>query len=136
MIMEDEIFGNLKLDDSGAWSGVMTLANGETAKFDVGEAAGAPLTEAARNSIRFVMKNEPLMRLKIAAAMTELYEDWNDNETTTPEELARRYNLDTVTFWEDGGGQLYYTAGDIYAGHWVCVMFDENGDLDEPELAG
>lgn len=65
--MEDELSGNVTWDKDSRWRGVMTLANGKTAAFEIdGYEPVESITEAARNTLNFLMANEPLIRHKIA----------------------------------------------------------------------
>lgn len=117
--------------------GQMPLANGKTARLEIDFPDDEPLPEVILNSVQFIVANEPQIRLKIAASMTELYKDWNDNETVTPEQLAQRIHLIDVSFYEDGDGQLTYEPeGDMFADHCICAWFDANGEIDEPGLEG
>jgi hypothetical protein len=136
--MEDELFGNLKWDEgSYLKSGVMTTANGRTVKFTVDVDEDWSLTEATRDSMKFMIANETLMRRKVAAAMTELYAEWSDGKTITPNELALRIELKDISFLEEGGGELYYYPdGNMFGGHWICAWFDANGEIEEPSLEG
>ena len=55
----------------------------------------------------------------------------------TPEELAQKINLNNVTIFDEGGGELFYEAdGDLFAGHWVQVPIDAHGEIGEPEIHG
>lgn len=116
----------------------MTLANGKTASFEIdGYEPLEAITEAARNTLKFLIENEPLIRLKVAASMCELYKDWNDGNTITPEELAQRINLDSVTIFDEGSGNLLYEPeGNMFTDHWIQVWMDANGEIDEPGLEG
>jgi hypothetical protein len=118
--------------------GIITLANGRTVAFEIdGDEPLEAITEAARNTLEFLIQNEPLIRHKIAASMCELYKDWNDGNTITPEELAQKINLDSVTIFDEGGGNLLYEPeGDMFTDHWIQVWMDANGEIDEPGLEG
>jgi len=136
--MADELFGNIMWDDGRRLSsGIMTLATGETVRFTLdGYGPVESVTEAARNTINFIVANEPLVRHKIAVSLLGLYREWNDGKTIPPEELGRKLNLKEIAFLDEGGGELCYTAGDLFTGHWVCVQFDASGEIGEPELEG
>ena len=135
--MEDELFSGLTWDEklhtrSGKW----TLANGEIAVFHF-DGKDEPISEAERNTVKFVMANEPRIRHKIAASMTELYQEWNDGETMTPEGLAQMIYLTDLSVWEDGSGELYYeTVGELFTDHTICAFIDASGEVGEPELEG
>ena len=116
-------------------SGTLSLADGGTVKFEV-DGLDELITPAAWNAIDFMAANEPLMRHKVAVSMMEHCPDWIDDDITTPEEVARKISPAHVTFMTEGGGQLCYEAEDMLAGHWVCVFFDANYEIDEPELEG
>jgi hypothetical protein len=48
MIMGGELFGNVTWDEDSRWSGIMMLANGKTAAFEIdGDEPVESLTEAA-----------------------------------------------------------------------------------------
>jgi len=133
--MED-INSNVTWDEAKR-VGKMTLSDGKTAKLEIDFPDDEPLPEVILNSVQFVIANEPQIRHKVAASMTELYKDWNDNETITPEQLAQRIHLIDVSFYEDGGGSLTYKPeGDIFTDHCIFTMFDANGEIDEPGLEG
>jgi hypothetical protein len=134
--METEPSSNVMWDENKR-DGKMTLANGKTASLEIDFPEDEPLPEVILNSVQFVTGNEPQIRHKIAAQMTELYKDWNDNETITPEQLAQRIHLIDVSFYEDGGGQLTYEPeGFIFTDHCICAAFVANGEIDEPSLEG
>jgi hypothetical protein len=136
MNMQDESFSNVTWDENKR-TGKMTLANGKTANLEIDFSDDEPLPEVILNSVQFVIANEPQIRYKIAASMTELYKDWNDNETITPEQLAQKIHLTNVDFYDDGCGQLSYEPeGNIFTDHCICVPFDANGEIDEPSLEG
>ncbi len=137
--MEDELFGKVTWDKDSRWSGIMTLADGKAAVFEIdGYEPVESMPEAARNTLKFLIANEPLIRHNIAVSMRKLYnETWLYEDTITHEELARKINLDSVTIWDEGGGELLYEADDnLFAGHYIQVPIDENGEIGEPELEG
>ncbi len=137
--MEDEFFGKVTWDKDSRWSGIMTLADGKTAVFEIdGFEPVESLPEAARNTLRYLIANEPLIRHKIAVSMRQVYNDtWLYESTITPEELAQRINLDSVTIFDEGGGQLLYEADDnLFTDHCIQVLIDANGEIGEPELEG
>ena len=137
--MEDEFFGNVTWDKDSQWSGTMILANGKTAAFEIdGFEPVESITEAARNTLKFLIANEPLIRHEIAVSMRKVYsEGWLYENTLTPEELAQKINLNNVTIFDEGGGELFYEADeDLFAGHWVQVPIDAHGEIGEPEIHG
>ena len=139
-VMEDELFGHLTWGEKyGGWRGVVTMANGKTATVTIdGVEAEESITEAARNTFKFLTANEPLIRNKIAVSMSELYNGtWGGDDTITPEEMAQRISLADVSFYEEGGGELYYKADDdLFTDHTICAPIDANGEIGEPELVG
>lgn len=135
--MEKELLGNITWDDE--WSGKMTLPNGEIAEFSIEVyEPGDAVIKAARNTLKFLITNETLIRHKIAVSMRELYnESWLDENTMTAEELAQSITLHSVQVWEDGGNLSYTTDDpDLFAGHWIQVLFDANGEIGKPEIEG
>jgi hypothetical protein len=139
MIMEDELSGNVTWDKDSQWSGTMILANGKTAAFEIdGYEPVESITEAARNTLKFLIANEPLIRHIMAVSMRKLYkEGWLYENTLTPEELAQKINLNNVTIFDEGGGELFYEADeDLFAGHWVQVPIGADGEIGEPEIHG
>lgn len=137
--MGDEPSGNVTWDKGSWWSGIITLADGKTATFEIdGDESVEAITEAARNTLNFLVANEPLIRHRIAVSMRKLYnETWLDENTLTPEELAQKINLNNVSIFDEGGGELSYNADeDLFAGHWVQVQIDAHGEIGEPEIEG
>jgi hypothetical protein len=139
-IMEDEIFGALTWDeDHRWWRGIMTLANGKTVAFTIdGDKTDESIPEATRNTVKFLLANEPRISDKIAVSMSEFYNGtWGDGDTMTPEEMAQRITLTEVSFYDEGGGELFYAAvDDLFTDHTICASIDVNGEISEPELAG
>ncbi len=137
--MEDEFFGSVTWDANTQFSGKITLANGKTATFDIdGFEPVESLTEAARNTLKFLIANDPLIRHNIAVSMRKLYnETWLYENTLTFEELAQKINLKHAAIYDEGDGELSYTADDdLFAGHWIQVPIDANGEIGEPDLWG
>lgn len=139
-IMEDEFFGNLTWGEKyHGWRGIMTLADGKTSALVIdGVKTDESIPEVVRNTAQFLIANEPLIRDKIAVSMSEFYNGtWGDGDTITPEELAQRIALTSVSFYEEGGGELYYEAADgLFTDHTICASLDANGEIGEPELEG
>lgn len=139
-VMEDELFGNLTWGEKyGGWRGMVTMANGKAATFTIdGVETEESITEAARNTFKFLIANEPLIRDKIAVSMSEFYNGtWGDGDAITPQELAQRISLTDVSFYEEGDGELYYKADDdLFTDHTICACIDANGEIGEPQLEG
>jgi hypothetical protein len=132
----DELISNV-IWDKDKRSGKMILANGKTATLEIDVGNDEPIPESTLNSVKFVLENEPQIRHKIAASVMANYKDWCDDDITTPEELAQKINLADVTFWDDGGGSLYYyPERDMFTGHSICAFFEANGVIGEAEMAG
>lgn len=137
--MEDELSGNVTWDKDSRWSGTISLADGKTATFEIdGFEPIETLTEASLNTLKFLIANEPQLRHKVSVAMREHYNDtWLYENPITPDELAQRINLHSARILDEGDGDLIYTAGvDLFAGHWIQVPIDANGEIGEPELEG
>lgn len=138
MNIEDDLLENIEWDKDKPWSGIITLANGKTARveLDVDETD----EPAARNTLKFLIANEAQIRHKIAISLFKHLKDWIPDYITVPEQLAQRINLSDILFGEGGGGQLYFYAnGDdnLFTSHAICVWFDADGEIDdEVELAG
>jgi hypothetical protein len=139
-IMEDELFGKLTWDEAHrGWRGIMVMANGRTSAFTIDAAkTDEPILEEVRNIAKFLMANEPLIRDKIAASMSEFYNGtWGNGDTITPEEMTQRIALTDVSFYGEDGGELYYEADDeLFTDHAICASIDANGEIGEPEIAG
>lgn len=138
--MEDALFGKLTWDEKyRGWRGTLTMANGKTAVVTIdGVKTDESIPEEARNTAKFLIANAPLIDDKIAASTSELYNGtWGDGDTMTPEEMARRIRLTEVSFYDEGGAELYYHAyDDLFTDHSICASLDANGELSEPDLAG
>lgn len=140
-IMEDELFGTLMWDEEHqlGWRGMMTLANGKTSAFTIdGAKTDESIPEAVRNTFKFLIANAPLIHDKIAVSMSEFYNGtWGGGDTITPVEMAQRINLTDVSFYEEGGAELYYKAEDeLFTDHTICAPLEANGEIGEPDLAG
>ena len=139
-IMADELLGDLTWEeDYHWWQGTMTMADGKTAVLRIdGLKTDASVPETVRNSVKFLIANEPQIRHKIAVSMSVVYNGpWSGGDTITPEELARRISLTEVSFYDEGGGELYYEAEDgLFTDHTICASIAANGEIGEPDLAG
>jgi hypothetical protein len=140
-IMEDEYFGKLTMDENfNWWRGTMTLANGKTFSLTIdGLKTDEAIAEEVRNTAKFLIANEPLIRGKIAVSMSEFLHNgtWGDGHTITPEELAQRITLTGVAFYDEGEGELFYEAPDgLFTDHTICTPIDANGEIGEPALEG
>ncbi len=140
-ILEDEFFGTLTWDEEHqlGWRGIMTLANGKTSAFIIdGTKTDESIPEVVRNTAQFLIANAQLIHDKIAVSMSEIYNGtWGGGDTITPEEMAQRINLRDVSFYDEGGAELYYEADDeLFTDHMICAYLDENGEISEPDLAG
>jgi hypothetical protein len=70
MTMEDEVLGNVKGNEGSQWSGIMTLADRKTVAFEIdGFEQLESITDAALNTLKYLIANEPLIRHKIAVSM-------------------------------------------------------------------
>jgi hypothetical protein len=139
--MEDEFFGTLTWDEDYplGWRGILTLADGKTSAFTIdGAKTDESIPEEVRKLAKFLIANEPLIRDKIAVSMSGIYNGaWSGDDTITPEEMAQRINLTDVSFYEEGGGELYYYADDyLFTDHAICASIDANGEVSEPDLEG
>lgn len=139
-VMEDEFFGRLTWEeDYHAWRATMTMTDGKTSSLTIdGVETDEAIPEEVRNTAKFLIANEPLIRDKIAAYMSEVYNGtWGGGDTITPEEMAQRISLAAVAFYDEGEGELFYEAdGNLFTDHAICVPIDANGEIGEPDLAG
>lgn len=140
-VLEDELFGALTWDEEHqlGWRGIMTLANGKTSAFMIdGAKTDESIPEAVRNTFKFLRANSSVIHDKIAVSTSEIYNGtWGDGDTMTPVEMAQRINLRDVSFYDEGGAELYYQADDeLFTDHMICAYLDEHGEISEPDLAG
>jgi len=139
-VMEDELFGKLTWDERyHGWRGHMSLANGKTARFTIdGLKTDTSFPEAVRETFKYLLANEPLVHDKIAVGASEIYNGtWGDGDTMTPAEMVQRISLAEVSFYDEGGGELYYEAyDDLFTDHSICASFSANGEIGEPDLWG
>ena len=137
--MKDELFDNITWDENSQWGGTMTLADGKTVEFEIdGLEPVETIPEAALNTLKFLIANEPLIRHNIAVSMRKEYNDtWLFENTITPEELAQKISLNYVSIWDEGGGNLLYETDDnLFTDHCIQVLIDTNGEIGTPELEG
>jgi hypothetical protein len=138
--MEDEFNGSVTWDKNPQPSGIMTFANGKTAAFDIDgfDPSEERITEAARNTLKFLIANESLIRHKVAVSVTEYFKDtWLSEDPITPEELAQRITLVWVSIYDEGGGNLVYEADDdLFTDHCIEILMDADGEIGEPSLEG
>jgi hypothetical protein len=135
MIMKNDRFSEIIWDEKRPFDGTIDSAEGKTVKVSLD--ADENEEEAARNVFNLLMENETQIRQQVAASMFVRFNDWIGDVVLTPEELAQKIALTDVMLWGIDGGQLYYEAeGDLFTDHTICVFFDADGKLDEPDLEG
>ena len=116
----------------------MSLSNGKTAKISIdAEDQESSISEAVKNTFNFLRENENVIREQIAIKMSKLYnETWGDGDTVAPQDVMQRISLRNISFMDEGDGELFYSDGNLFAGHSICVFIEPNGEVDEPYLAG
>lgn len=146
----DDVLGNLTYDEQlEGWEG--TFGTPEVSLWlsgAEGDGAGQDRLPVYRDAFVRLRRDEPGLRRQMAEQLTELAEEWrepeedegdddgDDGQPVTPESFLERIALTHVALYADGSAELYYSDGNLFAGHVIIGSVDENGQLTEAGIAG
>jgi hypothetical protein len=98
------------------------------------------LLESGVGMLAWARETEHDCRERIADELLELYNDsWAPEDSTSPmnrAEFMKRLVPSSLVRDIDGSGFFYWLDGDLFAGHWIEVRFDEGYAISEIGLAG
>ena len=146
----DDVLGDLTYDEQlEGWEGTFGTPGVSLSLSDAeGDGAWQDRLPVYRDAFLRLRRDEPGLRRHIAEQLTDLAEDWrepeddaedddgNDGQPITPESFLERIALTNVTLYADGSAELYYSDGDLFAGHVIIGSVDENGQLTDASIAG
>ncbi len=107
--------------------------------------AGISPSEAlsrSRDACDQIRVREPEYRRKIAQSLLSLCNDnWREGAPLDVAGFMQRISLSDVQlcpadFDADGSATLYYSDGDLFAGHWIEVFLTADFNYDKSQLAG
>ncbi|MHA0035264.1 DUF2262 domain-containing protein [Deinococcus sp. PESE-13] len=146
----DDVLGDLTYDEQlEGWEG--TFGTPEVSLWlsgAEGDGAGQDRLPVYRDAFLRLRRDEPGLRRHIAEQLTDLAEDWrepeddaedddgNDGQPITPESFLERIALTNVTLYADGSAELFYSDGDLFAGHVIIGSVDRNSQLTDASIAG
>lgn len=145
---QDAVLGELTYDDRlSRWDGhsaALGVPFSLSAHTFADSGAGLPGDEAALEVYRAAFlrleKGEGELRCQVAEAMTELAEEWRDPDEdplpVTPERFLERMKLESLSIYADGDAELFYSDGDLFAGHVIIAAVNPDGTLRDATIAG
>lgn len=106
---------------------------------ETANSAMATLLKYAKDKQGFDQKNREFA----AKELLDLANDWlEDNEDEDkPDKITKEMFIDNIKMSElcispDGSITLFYDDGDMFWGHTIQIIIDENGNYDSADIAG
>lgn len=129
-------------DDREQWEAAIELLPG--LKVDISlspDGKGDEETIASGQAfIEWIKSHEQEAREYAAREMTELAEDWRDEDEEpdeiTPESFANRITLEAISMGAGGEATLWYDDGNLFAGHVVVVSVSPSREFTDAEMMG
>lgn len=97
------------------------------------------LNNRLNQAISWISENFNTIKKYCADSLLEDKNDgWADTEEekVTEEEFKDRLQLDTIKIESDGGLEIVFQDGDLFAGHWVVVKTDPEYRFDYADIEG
>ena len=129
-------------DDMTVWQGKVLLAPEQIVSImlEPQESDGDQTIARGEALIQWVKGNEADARAYAADEMTDLAEDWRDEDEEadeiTPEAFADRITLSEISLGSDGSAMLWYNDDNIFAGHVVVVSVNADRQFTEAQMMG
>lgn len=146
-IIQDSVLGELTFDDRlSRWDGVaaglgvpFSLSAHTFAESGRGLTEDAATLEKYRMAFLRLQRDEPILRAQMAERMLPLAEEWREDEAAGPmtaQQFLERVRLESFSIYEDGDAELFYNDGDLFAGHLIIAVMNQDGTLGETSIAG
>lgn len=139
--ISDEVFGELKWDDeSGEWIGKVEFVPGHfvTVSFYLDDDPIDIALEKAASTFAVLKNDEEGYRLATADKLLDLHnESWNRGSRIDRKTFAGRIRLESICFYpDDYGTELSYNDGDLFWGHSIIVEVNDEGVIEDADIAG
>ena len=140
--IDDPVLGRLTWNAKYEWY-EGELARGGSAVSISLDAGGEPEPAAALRRARAVAaeldRHAAAAQDYAAAELLDLKtENWLDDDepAVTAEEFRRRMTLESIAFSPDRTVTFYHNDGDLFAGHAIQVVMDEEGRFVDADIPG
>lgn len=149
--IEDEVLGRFTLDRTYGWfeGNIDWLGNEISVQLNVDEDNDST-AKCAFDVLKRVSSDmqgwDERIRKYAAAELTELANDWNEEENEdendgasekiTEEDFAKRIDICSLDFHADGSFEITFNDDDMFFGHWVVVYVDEHGAFESADMEG
>ena len=138
--IEDKLFGTLSYDASVRWyRAQVEFSPGRRVELSISVEGVDPdaAVEQAHQIFPRVQSQGAALRRAAAQEKLALYNDhWSQGERIDADEFARRITLSSITIHPEGEVELWYSDGDLFAGHWIAVSTDSELQFQHVEPAG
>ena len=129
-------------DDLSVWQGGILFAPDQKISVMLETLEADPQNTIACGEawITWAKKHEADIRAYAAHQMTDLAEDWRDDDEEpdeiTPETFAARIRLSEWSMGADGSAQFWYDDDEIFAGHVVVVSVSSAREFTYAQMMG
>jgi hypothetical protein len=145
MATSHEFFGVMELDEQNRiYRASIDFALGHKVSVTIDWMGISPIEalKRSRDIYDMIRVREPEYRNKIAQSLLRLYNDnWRNGEMLDTDGFMRRIsllnvNISPADFGVESCVTLYYTDGDLFAGHYIEVALDAALNYIKSQLAG
>src|SRR5262249_26778923 len=97
----------------------------------------ATALKAARRAWDEIREEEIDLRRSAADELLDLHnQEWNDGLPIDAEEFSERMTLESITFFPDGGADLFYHDGGLFGGNTIILGVLADGSFGGATIAG
>gem|GEM_PF-3589668 len=135
----DKVFGALVWESEyNWWSSTVEITPGRRVKIGVCGKRDNPAKVIGQAKILFltIRGNERELREFAAIKLLDLSQEWNEGPEITRSDFIKKISIEAVTFYEEGGAEVYYNDGELFAGHTIIVRVAKDGKLKDALLGG
>lgn len=144
---QDGVLGQLTYDDRlSRWDGAsavlgvpFSLSAHTFAESERGLPEDAVTLERYRMAFLRLERDESALRQQMAERMLPLAQEWQEDDGAVPmtaPQLLQQVTLESFSIYEDGDAELFYNDGDLFGGHVIIAVMNEDGTLGNTSIAG
>ena len=134
----DDDFGEVAWESEPCtWIGSFNIGANPAELRIAGSRRFMEVSDSARETFLRLRSSEIAAREYASGKLLRLYnEDWSSAPPIDDHTFAQRMTLEAVAIHEDGSATFSYRDGDLFAGHYIIVRADQNGDFLDANLCG
>ena len=143
--IDDKELGKFTLNRKYSWfeGNIAWLGHSTNVELEIDRDNGSTAKiafERFQNFASDIIGWDEKIRSYAAEELTELANDWNDDEETdetiSKEEFANRIRISSINIHSDGSSEFTFNDDDMFFGHWVVVYIDEQGNFKRADMEG